>query len=81
MLQSNLKVYSALFLYFQSDLWKKIILFFFFLWIAVDFELALTILQNRSGYGSTEIINNKISFSEVCLSGIIRLTGKFAFEF
>ena len=36
------------------------------------------VLQNQSDYGATTIINNKILFSEVYLSGLIRLKGNFA---
>ena len=42
-------------------------------------ELESTVLQNHSDSGATTTINNKISFSVVCLSGPTRLIRKFTF--
>ena len=42
-------------------------------------ELALTVLKNKSGSDAATITNNKIRFSEVCLSSPIRLTVKLFF--
>ena len=43
--------------------------------------MALTVLKKQRGYGADTITINKVIFSEVCLSGPTRLTGKFAFMF
>ena len=41
--------------------------------------MALTALKNQIGSGAATITNSKICFSEVCLSGPMRLIEKFAF--
>ena len=52
---------------------------YFFPGLLYIVELVLTVLKHQSGSGSATIINNKVRFSVVWLSGQMMLTGKFTF--